>query len=253
MSLLQDTTAVVTGGSSGLGRGISRTFAEHGADVVVGDVVEDIDDYDVPTADLIEESTDSGATYVDCDVSSITDIEAAVDAAEQFGGIDVLVNNAAVFEPFGFLDVSEDEYNRLMDINLKGVFFACQAAAKRMIDDGGGNIINISSVSGLRGTGEKPAYSASKGGVRLLTYSLAHGLGPEGIRVNAIHPGPIKTPAALTEEGSEEEEEFLQTIPIRRRGVPDDIAGAATFLASDLSGFVHGHSLVVDGGWSCWR
>ncbi|EFW91344.1 3-ketoacyl-(acyl-carrier-protein) reductase [Haladaptatus paucihalophilus DX253] len=249
--LLSDKVAVITGGSSGIGRTIAKTFAEEGADIVVADVREDAREGGPPTHELISEETDSEATYVDCDVTEPDDLEASVEAAERYGGIDIMVNNAGIFRGEDFLDVSEREYDQLMDVNVKGVFFGAQAAAKRMVANGGGSIINLSSVAGLEGTGEYVTYCTSKGAVRLMTYALADKLGPEGVRVNAIHPGVIET-AMTTDDvaivGTEEGEMYEQMIPSRRFGTPTDVANGALYLASDLADYVTGESLVLDGG-----
>jgi NAD(P)-dependent dehydrogenase (short-subunit alcohol dehydrogenase family) len=249
--LLPGRTAVVTGASSGIGRSIARTFAENGADVVVADVRERPREGGTPTHELIEGETDAAASYVECDVSSVDDLEGAIDAADEFGGVDVLVNNAGVFRPEEFLEVTPEEYERLMDVNVKGAFFASQLAARRMIEAGDGCIVNVSSIAGILGNGSYVSYCVSKGALRTLTYALAHRLGPEGIRVNAIHPGGVET--AMMEDahmGSEALERFTHAIPSRRIGEPDDIAGATLFLASDLSSYVNGESLVVDGGYT---
>lgn len=251
--LLADRTAVVTGGASGNGRAISHAFAEHGASVVIADVQSEPREGGTPTHERIEADTDGRASYIDCDVTDTADLDAAIEAAEEFGGIDVMVNNAGIFRGEEFLDVSEDDFYQLMDINVKGVFFGAQAAARRMIENGveGGSIINLSSVAGLEGSAEYVTYCTSKGAVRLLTYSLAGALGPEGIRVNAIHPGIIET-SMTTEDvpivGTDAEAEFLETVPLGRNGQPEDVADAAVLLASDLADYISGESLVVDGG-----
>ncbi|MFD1514538.1 SDR family oxidoreductase [Halomarina rubra] len=252
-NLLDGKSAVVTGGSSGIGRGISLAFANHGADVVVADLQESPREGGTPTHEQINAETDGAASYVECDVTSQEDLEAAVDAAEEFGGIDVMVNNAGIFRTNDFLETTESEYDQVMEINAKGVFFSAQAAAKRMVENGGGSIINMSSLAGYLGNATYPVYNMSKAGVRMLTYSLADKLGPEGIRVNAIHPGSIQT--ALSEQdmpGMDDDvaEQFVQMVPQRRSGTPEDVAGVAVFLASDLAGYVSAESILVDGGYA---
>jgi NAD(P)-dependent dehydrogenase (short-subunit alcohol dehydrogenase family) len=202
-------------------------------------------------ADLIE-NEGGNAQFVHCDVSSIDDLHAAVDATvEAFGSLDVMVNNAGVERQKPLGEVTEEDYEWLMNINLKGVFFGTQVAAERMIETGGSSIINLSSVAGLNGTGDYVTYCTSKGAVRLMTYSTADALGPEGIRVNAIHPGVIETSMTTDDVpivGSEDGEAFLETIPSRRFGQPEDVADTALYLASDLSSYVNGESLTLDGG-----
>ena len=249
--LLTGKTAVVTGAMSGNGREISRLYAEHGANVVVADIREEPRQGGVPTHELINEQTDSDARFVSCDVTSKDDLKEAVETAKDLGGIDIMVNNAGVFRAEDFTSVTEDEFDVLMDINVKGVFFGTQVAAERMIETGGGSIINLSSVAGLNGTGDYVTYCTSKGAVRLMTYSTADALGPEGIRVNAIHPGVIETSMTTDDVpivGSEDGEAFLETIPSRRFGQPEDVADTALYLASDLSSYVNGESLTLDGG-----
>jgi NAD(P)-dependent dehydrogenase (short-subunit alcohol dehydrogenase family) len=258
MSLLDGKTAVVTGGSSGIGRGIARGFAEHGAKaVVVADVREEPKEGGPPTHELLEEETDASSVFVECDVTNRSDLTEALEAAEAAGGIDVMVNNAGIWRAEEFFDVTEESYQRMMDINLKGAYFGSQIAAERLVEGDGGSIINISSIAGLFGNGDWPTYSASKGGLTMLTYSLAHKLGEHGVRVNAIHPGGIQTmiggEPTDPEAAAEQAEQFTQMVPLGRYGQPEDIAGAATFLASDLSDYVTGESLVVDGGWTSWR
>ena len=251
--MLHNDTAVITGAASGNGRAIARRFAEEGADIVVADIREEPRQGGTPTHELVADKYDVGAAFVETDVTDTDDLDAAVEAAEQFGGIDHMVNNAGVFRSEEFLEVTEAEYEFLMDINVRGVFFGAQAAARRLVDNGGGTIINISSVAGLEGSADHVTYTASKGAVRLLTYSLAAKLGPDGVRVNAIHPGLIET-AMTTDDvpifGTEAEEQFLQMVPSGRGGTPEDVADAALYLASDLSDYVNGESLVVDGGMS---
>jgi NAD(P)-dependent dehydrogenase (short-subunit alcohol dehydrogenase family) len=152
-NLLSEKTAVVTGASSGIGRSIAQTFAEHGADVVVADVREEPREGGTPTHELIERDTDASAAYVSCDVSSLEDLKAMIDESDRFGGVDVLVNNAGIFRPEEYLEVTLDDYEQLMDVNVKGPFFGSQLAAERMIETDGGCIINVSSIAGLVGNG----------------------------------------------------------------------------------------------------
>lgn len=249
--LLGDKTAVITGGASGNGRAIARTFAHHGADTVIADTQAQPREGGRPTHQLIDDETDRHAVYIECDVTENTDLESAIDAAEEFGGIDIMVNNAGVYRAETFTEVTEAEYSVLMDVNVKGVFFGAQLAARRMLETGSGSIINMSSVAGIHGSRQSPTYSASKGAVRLLTYALAAELGDDGIRVNAIHPGIIET-TMTTEDvdliGGEHSDRLRGMIPQDRFGTPENVADAALFLASDLAEYVNGESLVVDGG-----
>lgn len=249
--LLSGKTAVVTGASSGNGRAIARTFAEHGADIVVADVREEPRLGGTPTHELITADTASRSSFVNCDVTSNEDLRQAILEADEYGGIDVMVNNAGIFAHNEDLySVDEDEYRTMMDINSKGPYFGSQFAAERMQESGGGNIINLSSINGDIGTKSNVVYCASKGAVRVMTYALADALGPE-IRVNAIHPGMIETAQIVEDYAHLEESERqdrLETIPLGRKGRPDEIAKAALFLASDLASYVTAASLTVDGG-----
>ena len=251
--LLADKTAVVTGGASGNGRQISLEFAQFGANTVVADIESEPRREGKPTHEKInDELDDVEATYVETDVTNKEDIAAAIEATEEFGGLDIMVNNAGVFRDEKFTEVTEDEFDWLMDINVKGVFFGSQLATEQMREQGrGGSIINLSSVAGLEGSAENVTYCTSKGAVRLMTYSVAGAVGGDDIRVNAIHPGLIDT-NMMTDDvpviGSAGEEEARAAIPLGRFGQPEDVADAAVILASDLTSFVTGSSFVVDGG-----
>lgn len=245
---LSGDVALVTGASSGNGRAIALTFAEEGASVTIADVREEPRKGGTPTHELIEERG-GNAQFVETDVSDVDAMQRAIDeTVETFGSLDVMVNNAGVFpglQPVS--DVDEEDYDWLMNINLKGTLFGSKLAAEVMRDqEDGGAIVNLSSIAGLNGFDDSPLYCASKGGVANLTRELAMELGPDGIRVNAINPGVIET--AMTTEDEEVAGTMTETIPLRRDGLPEDVADAALFLASDEASYVSGHNLVVDGG-----
>jgi NAD(P)-dependent dehydrogenase (short-subunit alcohol dehydrogenase family) len=252
MALLTDKTAVVTGAASGNGRAIAEMFADHGAAIVVADIQTEPRQGGTPTHELINEQGGEAA-FVECDVTEYDDCVTAVEEAEEFGGVDIMVNNAGIVGPqVPLVELDFDEYQSLMNINLTGVFHGSKAAALKMIEHGdGGSIINMSSVAGMNGYGGITPYSAAKGGTRLFSYALANELGPDGIRVNAVHPGVIETAMTVEDQpivGTDEGEQLEQVIPLRRFGEPDDVAGVCTFLASDLSSYVSAESIVVDGG-----
>ena len=239
---------VVTGGASGNGRAIAQRFAEEGAaGVVVADLQpEPREGGDATTARV--ESAGAKALYVQCDVSNPDDLVGAVAAAEEFGGVTVMVNNAGIMWAQDFLEVSPERYDRLMDVNVKGVFFGSQAAARSMVQRGAsGAIVNIASVASFVGSGPVAAYCAAKGAVRLLTLSLADALGPHGIRVNGIYPGLVDTEMARTDMGLDLENS-ARACPLGRNASPRDVADAAVYLASDMASYVNGASLLVDGG-----
>ena len=255
--LLDGQTAVVTGAASGLGRAISLTFAEHGADVVVADIREDPKEGGEPTHERIEDETDQRAEYVECSVTDYTDLEVAAEVAGELGGLDIWVNNAGVITHIDFLDVTPEDFDHVMDIDLKGVFFGAQAAAKQFLDqETPGTIINMASLAAVRSGGDMPVYGPAKAGVQQLTYSLADRLGSDGIRVNCINPGWTETqmladsPLGEGEEGQRFQEMLLGAIPQGRFGKPQEVANVALFLASDLASYVNGERIIVDGGFA---
>jgi glucose 1-dehydrogenase len=240
--------AIVTGSSSGIGQGIALRFASEGANVV-------IDYRSHPEAGeetrARAEAFGIKAVLVKSDVSKIADTQNLVEQAwSQLGGCDILVNNAGVEKHAGFLDATEEDYDTVLDTNLKGVFFLTQAFAKRLRDAKmRGTVINISSVHEDMVFPNFATYCVSKGGVRMLMRDLAVELGPMGIRVNNIAPGAISTPinTALLED-KPKLEALLKNIPLGRLGTVDDVAGLAAFLASDEAAYVTGSTFVVDGG-----
>ena len=255
--LLDGQTAVVTGAASGLGRAMSLTFAEHGADVVVADIREAPREGGDPTHERIPAETDGRATYVDCDVTDRADLEAAAEAATEFGGLDIWVNNAGIHNVIDFLEVTEEDYDRLMDINLKGTFFGAQVAGQHLVEAGeGGTIINMASLAAVRTGDDMTRYGPSKAGVQQLTYALADRFGEDGIRVNCINPGWTETqmladsPLGEGEEGQRFQAILLEAIPAGRFGKPQEVANVALFLASDLASYVNGERIIVDGGFA---
>jgi 2-deoxy-D-gluconate 3-dehydrogenase len=252
--------AVVTGGAMGIGQGIAFRLAEAGAGVMVADI-----DLKVATQTVEQiEARGSKAQAIRADVSSATDAEKMAQATvDAFGSLDILVNNAGVFPTSRFLDTSEELWDKVLDIDLKGAFLYSQAAARVMIKAGhGGKIINIASMEALRPMGAHAPYSASKSGLAMLTKSMALELAADKILVNAVAPGGIQTLGAagwvtsmrqtlgMTEEELEKfGQAFLQRMPMGRMGRPDDIAKVVLFLASGAADFVTGELILVDGGY----
>ena len=246
-------TVVVTGATSGIGREIAIRFADAGATVLNADIEYEPKDADVPTHEYIR---DQGGTaeYVQTDVSDADDIRAAVAEAREYGGVDVMVNNAGLFIGGGLLEVSEAEFEEIHEVNAKGVFFGCQAAAEDMIDRGvEGSIVNTASISSFVAQREQIQYDSTKAAVKMITRGAALELAEHDIRVNAIGPGQIAT--EFIDGWSEEAPEkaatdgLIKPVPAGRAGTPEDIAGAALYLASDDAAYVTGEVLMVDGGW----
>ena len=246
---LSGKVALVTGASSGNGRAIARRFAREGAQVTVADVREEPRLGGEPTHERIE-AEGGDAQYIETDVTDVDAIREAVEATvDAYGSLDVMVNNAGVERQLPVEEATEEDFAWLMDINLKGVYFGCQAAIEVMLDQNeGGTIVNMSSIAGIRGLANSSLYCTSKGGVTNLTRELAVEHGENGIRVNALNPGFIET--AMTMEDGDTAGGILDQTPLGRAGQPEEVADAALFLASDESSFVTGHNLVMDGGFT---
>jgi NAD(P)-dependent dehydrogenase (short-subunit alcohol dehydrogenase family) len=246
--LLEGRTAIVTGSSSGNGRAIAIAFAREGARVICADLTETPREGGTPTHALIG----PGARFLRTDVTQLSDLQAMVAEAEGWGGLSVLVNNAGILRKEPILDATEATFHRMIDVNVKAVFFACQAAARVMVPRGRGVILNMCSIAGMRGTGGYAHYNLTKGAVRLLSYALADELGPHGIRVNNVAPGIMRTMMNVTDDpviGTAQGEGYLPMIPARRWGEPEEVAQACVYLASDMASYVTGTTHVVDGGY----
>ena len=250
MTDLTGKTAIVTGGANGIGHAIARRYLQDGARVVIADV-----DHDRGERAERELGAFGDIRFVRTDVGKRLDIHNLVAAAlDAFGDIDILVNNAGITHAAGFLDLTEEDFDRVLRINLKGAFLAGQAVARHMVakvEAGGapGVIINMSSINAVVAIAEQVPYSISKGGVAQLTKVMALGLAPYGIRVNAIGPGSISTDMLDSVIGDEAaRHRMLSRTPLGRVGDPREIAAIAAFLASDDAGYITGQTIFADGG-----
>jgi 2-deoxy-D-gluconate 3-dehydrogenase len=242
---LSGKVAVVTGSNTGIGQGIALALAAAGADIAaVGRT---------PAQETVEKVRALGrkAEIVSADLSTIEPVNRVVDeAVEKLGGLDILVNNAGIIRRNDSLDFTEEDWDAVVDTNLKSVFFLCQAAGKHMVQQGRGKIINIASMLTFQGGIRVPSYTASKSGIGGLTKLLANEWAAKGINVNAIAPGYIATNnTAALQADENRNRSIMERIPAGRWGDPADMGGAAVFLASSASDYVQGHILAVDGGW----
>ena len=255
---LPDRVCIVTGAASGIGRAIARRFAAEGAQVVILDPRSDPIEGGESTVDLITE-TGGQAERLDVDVSDWDALDAAVsETVERFGALHVMVNNAAIYTGTDLLATTSDDWDRVMAVNLRGVFNGCKRAVMQMlaqepIGEARGRIINISSQHGMIACPGDIAYGVSKAGTVYITRQVAHDYAARGIVCNAVAPGKILT--GRTDAIDEASLEYARSRtpmarePLGRLGRPDDVAGAALFLASDECRYINGENLMVDGGW----
>ena len=244
---LKNKVAIVTGSARGIGRSIALALAKQGANIVVADVINGNQ-----TVDMVKKLKRK-SFFVKTDTSDNNSIENMVnECIKKFKKVDILVNNAGIFRQGLSESFTEEEWDKLISINLKGYFLCSKAVGKYMLKRKKGCILNISSIAGLGGFAQSAAYCSSKGGVILLTKTLAAEWGKRGIRVNAICPGLIKTPMVTGLLANKQFMKSLSTkVPLTRVGAPKDIAYAVLYLVSDEASFTTGHALVVDGGWTC--
>jgi len=248
---LENKVAIVTGGCSGNGSSIAELLAREGAQVLIGDIRED-----QRTLARINARGGTAALFVQTDVRKSLDVQNLVDKAiANYGTIDVVCNDAGIELVRPLIQTTEEEWNRVLDTNLKGMFLVSKFALPHLIKKKKGSIINIASQLGLVGLERLAAYCASKGGVIMLTKAMAVEYGTYGIRVNCICPGAIETPMMereleLEKNPEEAKRHFINLHPIGRLGRPEEVAEAALFLASDRSSFITGSALVVDGGFT---
>lgn len=245
--IFAEKVVIVTGGSFGIGKASAIAFAERGAKVVVADCIEDKE-----TIDTITE-LGGEAIFVKCDVSKSADVKILVDKTiEKFGRLDYALNNAGIEGIVGnTIDCTEENWDKTVNVNLKGIWLCMKYEIPEMIKFGKGAIVNISSVAGIVGFQTLPAYVASKHGIVGLTKTTALEFAKQNIRINAVCPGTIKTPMfeRFTGNKKEIEQQYANMEPIGRIGMPEEVAEAVVWLCSDASSFVTGHAMLVDGGW----
>lgn len=248
-----DETVIVTGAASGIGRGIALAFGDAGATVIVADLHEVPKDGGVPTHERISRAGGE-AEFVETDVTDVGQLRAVVAAAHEYGGVDVMINNAGIIIPGSVRDIEPEAFDRIHAVNARGTFFGTQAAVNDMIDrDEPGVVINTASISSNFAQYGQAQYDSSKGAIQMITRGSALELAEHGIRVNAVAPGQIAT--EITDGWADEvaekvaNDELIKPVPLNRAGTPQDLTGAYLYLASDQAGYVTGEILHVDGGW----
>jgi NAD(P)-dependent dehydrogenase (short-subunit alcohol dehydrogenase family) len=247
--------AIVTGGSSGIGRGIAKRLAADGIRIVVADVRRDPKqgkhygtDVTTPTDELVTEEYGVEARYVETDTGMEDDVEALVeDTVDSFGRLDVLVNNAGILIPGTSQDVSLEDWQRVVDVNLTGYFVAAKSAIPHLVESSHGRIVNIGSINSYFG-GAGPAYASTKAGILNLTRDLAIEAAEDNVTVNAVLPGVVKTPMQDLNDKETRKHQREKT-PLPRLGTPEDIGNAVAFLASEEAQWITGADLLVDGGY----
>jgi 3alpha(or 20beta)-hydroxysteroid dehydrogenase len=240
---LNGKVAMITGGGRGIGEAIARRFVAEGAKVVITDIQEGL------LKRLVKKLKPGRAAFCAGDVTKLDDVKKMVQETIRFGGkIDILVNNAGIDPPGNIVDVDVDQWKKVLDVNLTGPFLCMKAAIPYMKKQGGGSIISIASLAGVRCLPNMPAYCASKGGLIQLTLQAALQYGPKKIRSNVVAPGATKTEMLKKAIGKEGLKKIAKSIPLRRIADPKEMASVCSFLASDDSSFINGSVLLVDGG-----
>ena len=237
--------ALVTGGAGGIGSAVAARLAATGASVVIADI--DGERLNAVAADLA--GTDADVEAVEVDVSDRAAVETMFAAYDGTGGIDILVATAAIVKPAPIIDFDPDDWARVIDINLTGTFHCCQFAARQMVRKGWGRLITISSINGQIANANRGAYSCTKSGVDQLARMFANELGTAGITANVISPAPVDTPMIKAAHGPKDRDGWYAGLPIKRYAMPDEVAAAACFLASDDAAYINGHVLNLDGGY----
>jgi NAD(P)-dependent dehydrogenase (short-subunit alcohol dehydrogenase family) len=260
MGILTGRSAAITGGETGIGLGIVEALSAAGAQILIGGILE------APGRAAVDKIRERGGAvdFIKVDVRDAAAVDKLVQTAvDRFGRLDIMVNNAGVFDGFAScIETSAALWDKVIDINLRGTFFGCQAALKRMVPQGAGRIINTASVGGLRGAADGASYTASKFGIVGLTRQIACTYAENGITINAICPGVIQTDiranstTILGEDAPKmagvgaDPDGYKRLVPARRKGLPSEVGDLAVFLASDHAAYINGQAIAIDGGWT---